>query len=391
MDQVKVVWIALVLSFGMPALLGQEAYLLRELKAERHVVVNGGYFPRVVALKGGDLLATYKYDAPHVGKGGKAGISRSRDGGVTWSKTQLLFDIPDADDGADASGAFADDTVMFGMVSYTWKGEKYSHEGWSADVHFMKSLDSGRTWEEPVKVNIAPFTWGYPFGTILRQDDGTILMAGYGGYLPRVPEDSEAGLKKLLAEGKKPFKPPEARGMFAFIVRSRDGGKTWGDVTTIARRMNEVSILRRRDGTLLAMTRSDAGGYLASSTSSDPGGYHWSEPVRITKTREHPADLLRLQSGHILLTYGVRNKPYGVQAMITRDEGKTWRHSERVMLAWDGDHSDLGYPVTVQRADGKLVTVYYIVYGESDREGTKGFAMDNAFTKAVIWEPPDGW
>jgi hypothetical protein len=52
------------------------------------------------------------------------------------------------------------------------------------------------------------------------------------------------------------------------------------------------------------------------------------------------------------------------------------------MLAWDGDHADLGYPVPNQRADGKLVTIYYIVYGERDSEGIKGIAPKNAFTRS---------
>ncbi|MBM3804062.1 MAG: hypothetical protein FJW26_17320 [Acidimicrobiia bacterium] len=113
--------------------------------------------------------------------------------------------------------------------------------------------------------------------------------------------------------------------------------------------------------------------------------------MRITKDRQHPGDLHRLKSGNILLTYGERNKPYGVQAMLSRDEGKTWSEADRVMLAWDGDHSDLGYPVTVSRADGRLVSIYYIVYGERDSDGSKGIAPKNAYTRVVVWDPPQNW
>ena len=140
----------------------------------------------------------------------------------------------------------------------------------------------------------------------------------------------------------------------------------------------------------MAVMRSEDGAYLASSFSSDQGR-RWSEPRRITKDREHPADLLRLRSGNILLTYGERNKPYGVQAMISTDEGASWSKNDRVALAWDGDHSDIGYPVTIERPDGRLVTVYYVVYGERDSFGDKGIAPKNAFTKVVIWNPPRGW
>lgn len=77
--------------------------------------------------------------------------------------------------------------------------------------------------------------------------------------------------------------------------------------------------------------------------------------------------------------------------MVSHDNGLTWSHQRRVMLAWDGNHTDLGYPVTVQRADGKLVTIYYIVYGEKDLHGTKTETPQNAYTKVVIWEPPRDW
>ena len=136
--------------------------------------------------------------------------------------------------------------------------------------------------------------------------------------------------------------------------------------------------------------RSQGAGHLSSSISSDQGD-HWSAPVQITEDREHPGDLLRLSSGRILLTFGQRNKPYGVQAMISNDEGITWSRRERVMLAWDGDHGDIGYPVTVERADGKLLTVYYVVYGDPDYGGGKGIAPKNAFTRVVIWDPPESW
>ena len=177
--------------------------------------------------------------------------------------------------------------------------------------------------------------------------------------------------------------------MTAFVLRSNDGGASWGDLSVIARRHNEVAVLPLKNGHLIAALRSDAG-HLATSVSSDKGRT-WSEPVQVTKNREHPGDLLRLSTGSIVLTYGQRNKPYGVEAMVSRDEGKTWDRKRRVTLAWDGDHTDLGYPVTVERADGRLVTAYYIVYGERDTRGQKGIAPKNAYIKVVIWDRPKGW
>ncbi|MBM3803983.1 MAG: exo-alpha-sialidase [Acidimicrobiia bacterium] len=119
------------LFFLAPYGLSQEAYRLTELKAERYLVAQGSYFPRIVALRSGDLLATFKYGAAHVGKSGKAGLARSQDGGRTWSTPETIFDIPDADDGVDASGELPDGSVALAAVSYTWEGKTYNRAGWT--------------------------------------------------------------------------------------------------------------------------------------------------------------------------------------------------------------------------------------------------------------------
>ncbi len=49
-------------------------------------------------------------------------------------------------------------------------------------------------------------------------------------------------------------------------------------------------------------------------------------------------------SGALLCTYGYRKHPYGQRAMMSRD---------------GGPDSDLGYPSSVELADGSVFTVYY--------------------------------
>ncbi|MBM3737197.1 MAG: exo-alpha-sialidase [Acidobacteria bacterium] len=352
------------------AAFAQEAFQLGGLESQRVVVHQGGYFPRLAMLPSGELLAFFKTGAAHIGKGGRASMSRSADGGKTWSEPVTVFDRPDADDGIVASGVARDGSVMVAAVSYTWKGERYTTDGWTARTWFQRSRDGGRTWGTPVEVNVKPLDWAYPFGHILEESDGTLLLAGYGGPLP------------VMAA--------EQRPQASFVVRSHDGGKTWGELTRIAPGHNEITMARRRDGSIVAMMRTVGGARLNSSVSRD-AGRTWSAPKQVTEDREHPADLLRLSNGDWLLTFGQRNKPFGVQAMRSRDEGETWERQSRVVLAFDGDHSDVGYPVTIERRDGRLVTVYYIVYGERDSEGLKGIAPKNAFTKAVLWSPPASW
>jgi len=70
--------------------------------------------------------------------------------------------------------------------------------GWKADSYFLRSQDRGVTWSKPIAVSVRPFDWAYPFGTIHQLKDGTLLLSGYGGYLPRTPEDSAQGLQQLV-------------------------------------------------------------------------------------------------------------------------------------------------------------------------------------------------
>lgn len=89
----------------------------------------------------------------------------------------------------------------------------------------------------------------------------------------------------------------------------------------------------------------------------------------------NPPALLRLRDGRLCLTYGVRKPPFRIEARLSRDGGNSW--SEPLVLRTDGASRDLGYPRTVERADGKIVAVYYF-HDMSRVERT---------IQATIWDP----
>ena len=68
-------------------------------------------------------------------------------------------------------------------------------------------------------------------------------------------------------------------------------------------------------------------------------------------------------------------RPFGIRARLSADQGVTW--SEEIILRDDGGSHDLGYPRTVLRPDGTVVTVYYY----NDRLGGE------AYIAATLWKP----
>ncbi|MGB2806777.1 MAG: sialidase family protein [Sedimentisphaerales bacterium] len=71
----------------------------------------------------------------------------------------------------------------------------------------------------------------------------------------------------------------------------------------------------------------------------------------------NPPSMVRLADGRLCITYANRNKPHTIRAVFSSDDGKTWG-PEYILRSGAGE-PDIGYTRTVQRPDGKLITIYY--------------------------------
>jgi len=141
--------------------------------------------------------------------------------------------------------------------------------------------------------------------------------------------------------------------------------------------LNETTPLRLSGGDLLACARTfkdQAPGNeqrLELFRSTDNGA-SWTREQAVSEPMEHPAHLLELADGRVLLTYGDRTHsswrsnwpdgspgkaefPNGIKTRISSDGGRTWSPPVRI-ADFDGDG---GYPATVQLADGRLLTAFY--------------------------------
>ena len=84
---------------------------------------------------------------------------------------------------------------------------------------------------------------------------------------------------------------------------------------------------------------------------------------------------MQLDDGRILLSYGDRRGgTKGVVGRLSEDDGQTWGRPFRIADV-EVVADEIGYPSSVQRQDGKIVTAFY-----SDLDG---FHMG-----AVVWELP---
>ena len=333
------------------------------------IVVNGdGYFPVLIKLNDGRLAAVLRGGAPHIGRGGRLDWITSKDQGRTWTQPAVLVDTPE-DDRNPAFGQLKDGTLLAAyciLSGYDPNGKLAARKDRVFDgVYVMRSTDNGKSWSEgrrkpetrrpPGDKNVVT-TAVSPYGKIVQLKDGTALMAVY--------------YEATLTDGTQQFQ--------SWVFRSTDQGLTWDYPSLIQLDGNETSLTVLKDGTVLAAVRTSRAGYLRVARSTD-GGRTWAPSVQVTKDAEHPADLIQLQDGRVLMSFGQRNAPRGVHAWLSDDAGLTWKPEHRQTLADDAPNVDCGYPSSVETKRGHIVTIYYQV---DDAQNARASAK----AKVIQWQ-----
>jgi hypothetical protein len=287
----------------------------------------------------------------------------SEDGGRKWKSRKLPLS-------AGGFGVLRDDTfILFGGYPKCW---------------VIRSTDYGRTWSQKLPLDISPFTgcgggWtqisqppGCPALMILTLRNGTGTKDHEGNPLP---------VHKL--------------GIYDYIFRSTDSGKTWGDESLIVPDSAESSVLLLESGKMLAAIRKQRvpqrllpgenvyalkaigawregkpfvkHGFLADS---DDKGYTWYRerlgPVSHTINYGLcPSELVQLPDERVVWIYTRKfgddttkllGPGQGIYARVSTDEGTTWG-DERYCVRLLKRPGYTPYPASTVLPDGTILTV----------------------------------
>ena len=351
-----------------------------KLQAEHGVVADYadeffGYFgwPTVARMEDGTLIVSSSgLRNYHVCPFGRTVICRSSDDGRTWTSPRVINDTPldDRDSGIISLGGR--------MLLVTWfsvdaRGAKPS------EYEMGLSPQDAERWRQGLSNMTDEATERYGDSWVRTSDDGGLTW----GKPVRVPVSSPHGPNRLangdLVYLGKTVAPDEIGQIMNTgsigLVRSGDGGRTWTPLSSVplpdgldVGYFHEPHVVELGDGRLLGLIRYDPNhhdygnrqpgqtDFQMCQTISNDGGKTWSR-AEVMDFHGSPPHLLMHSSGILVTTYGYRDRPYGIRAMVSQDDGETWRYD--YILRDDGPHPDLGYPSSVELGDGSILTVYY--------------------------------
>jgi hypothetical protein len=356
---------AAMLGLGRRVAAGAPRFTVHELKVISPDPEHYHGWPTLCRRKNGELIVAYSGGREgHVCPFGRVEIMTSKDDGKTWTYPRVLLDgaIDDRDSGCLETAKGTQIVTTFTSLAYQsdplekqLKLSKDDPARWpQAKIDRWLSVHNRLT---PVQREAELGVW------LIRSTDGGIT---WGPRIDSVVNSPHGPIQladgRLLYPGKQLWTREKKIGMAV----SHDDGRTWQWFAEIpARRGDDVAAgyhelhgVEVEPGWIVVHIRNHNTAHAGETlqTQSLDGGNTWTKPHPIG-VWGLPSHLLKLRDGRLLMTYGHRRQPFGNQARVSSDGGRTW--SEPMILSGDGMGGDLGYPSTVELDGGQLVTVWY--------------------------------
>ncbi len=295
----------------------------------------------------GDLIVAFNTGGD-MSPGQRVVVIRSHDGGRTWGEPEVEFSTVFQRGGVEVGCSLS--RVSSGRLLlpyadgfYLNLGERQFSELFktneletSALLFCPYSDDNGRTWLN-AKAQRYKGLQAIPFGKVLELSGRVLVMPIYG-------EHDRRGVTRPA------------------VLRSTDGGLTWGGYRPIADHGNETAILLLPDGRLLALIRgytSDLGDteYPLYTTYSEDGGDTWASAQQTTMQGTSPA-LHLAPNGKVLAGY--RSILEGGRCHVSSSDngGASWTFELELQVP-KGTWQSGGYPVFETLPDGTFFVSFH--------------------------------
>lgn len=289
----------------------------------------------ITELENGDLYLAYYGGLGEYDKDTKDYGSRLVKGETRWSKPEVIADTPWRSEGNPVVWQAPDGLVwLFYVVNY---GETWSNSRIQAKI----SKDGAHTWSDPILMSLEE-------GIMVR---GKPIVLNDGDYL--LPIYHETGHDREIV----------GADTTSLFFRIDPKTHTWTESSRITSRTGNLqpAVVQLTDKHLICFCRRGGGydpvpdGFIVKSESHD-GGKTWSEGVDTEFPNPNAAvDLLKLESGHLLLVYNdSMSERTPLTVALSADGGKTWPHKRNIA---EGPF-DYAYPYVIQTRDGKIHLVY---------------------------------
>jgi len=294
-------------------------------------------------------------------------LARSVDGGRSWAVEDPENFVGDGGKVKDCAG-----------------GMDFTHPDFAMRVSgdkFFVSFDRGRNWEGPYRLP--------DFGLGQR-------LTARTDYIVNGPQNCMLFLSTIEPRVEAALQDR------AFCARTTDGGGTFEFVSWMTNEPFTIrsvmpSTVRFSDSRLVSAMRRRLDVEISGPHKwrkcwidvyeSNDNGRSWrflSQVADTGNSNGNPPSLVRLSDAGLCVTYGYRgvcnryryrDQPQGIRARLSADGGRTWGHE--ISLRDDALTWDLGYTRSLQRPDGRIVTIYY--YNTKERP--------QQHIAATIWNP----
>ncbi len=327
-------------------------------------------WPTVAKIYDDKLISVWSLRQTHQDPYGKVVGAISEDNGVTWSEPFTIIDT--VLDDRDAGVIFWNNKVIVSTFSvskhiYLNSGNQEWKDYTNAITDAQEAEALGFKYVIGEMVN-GELTFGEikkapaftPHGMI-KLANGNLGYVGYDNY------DITTGVKNSRVA----------------LFSSADG-ETWSKVSEVfginevlVDQLNEPNAIVLKNGKMIVAVRSESGGiYIAES--ADDGVTFSNKRALLPAAKSTPPHLMQVTDGTLVLSYGYRSAPYNIRAIVSKDNGESW--SNEIELTSGGVDWDFGYPSTIERGNGELLTVYYQKLSADKK---------NTALKEVIWTIPE--